>query len=63
MERKPTTRQRAPAPVTQKVELKQPAITEDNLRDRAYEIYVKRGSNPGSEIGDWLQAERELMAR
>jgi hypothetical protein len=35
---------------------------ETDLRLRAYEIYLKRGSNPGDEMGDWLQAERELKA-
>jgi hypothetical protein len=39
---------------------KQSAVTENDLRLRAYEIYLKRGPNPGDEIGDWLQAEREL---
>jgi hypothetical protein len=62
MERQTTTRQRAPLPAAPKVELKQPTITENDLRDRAYEIYLKRGPNPGNEIGDWLQAERELKA-
>jgi hypothetical protein len=62
MERKTSTRQRTPRPAAQKVELKPPTITENDLRDRAYEIYLKRGLNPGSEIGDWLQAERELKA-
>jgi len=66
MERLATTRQRAPLPATRRVELKQlkkpkqSTISESDLRHRAYEIYLKRGSNPGNEIGDWLQAEREL---
>ena len=55
-----TTRQRAPLPPTPKVKAKQTTITENDLRLRAYEIYLQRGSNPGDEIGDWLQAEREL---
>jgi hypothetical protein len=42
--------------------LKQPTFTENDLRLRAYEIYLKRGPNPGNEMGDWLQAERELKA-
>jgi hypothetical protein len=62
MERQGTTRQRSPLPVTQKVERKQSTITENDLRLRAFEIYLKRGPNPGDEIGDWLQAERELKA-
>jgi hypothetical protein len=60
MERQATTRQRTPRPATQKAELKQSTIPEDDLRHRAYEIYLKRGSNPGNELEDWLQAEREL---
>jgi hypothetical protein len=62
MERQATTRQRAPLPATQKVERKRSTIPENDLRHRAYEIYLKRGPNPGNEIGDWLQAERELKA-
>jgi hypothetical protein len=62
MERQATTRQRAPLPAIPKIKLKQPTITENDLRLRAYEIYLKRGSNPGDELGDWLQAERELKA-
>jgi hypothetical protein len=27
---------------------------------RAYEIYLERGEQPGRELDDWLQAEREL---
>lgn len=30
---------------------------------RAYEIYVQRNGGPGSDIEDWLQAERELLGR
>jgi hypothetical protein len=33
---------------------------EDEIRLRAYEIYVERGAEPGREVDDWLQAEREL---
>ena len=32
----------------------------DEIRRRAYEIYLERGGQPGGEIDDWLQAEREL---
>jgi len=30
------------------------------IRTRAYEIYLQRGGHPGYELEDWLQAEREL---
>ena len=34
--------------------------TDEEIRSRAYEIYLERCDLPGSEIDDWLQAEREL---
>jgi len=33
---------------------------EERIRRRAYEIHVRRGSRPGSELDDWLQAEEEI---
>jgi Protein of unknown function (DUF2934) len=30
------------------------------IRIRAYETYVERGEEPGRDLDDWLQAEREL---
>lgn len=37
---------------------------EEQIRRRAYELYVQRGNQSGSELDDWLQAESEiLMAR
>ncbi len=33
---------------------------EQDIRDRAYEIHLQRGAQPGYELEDWLQAEREL---
>ena len=35
---------------------------EQEIRNRAYEIYLQRGVEPGYELQDWLQAERELTA-
>ena len=35
--------------------------TERQIRQRAHEIFLQRGSQPGHEIDDWLQAEYELM--
>ena len=32
----------------------------EEIRGRAYEIYLERGGQPGGEMDDWLQAEREL---
>ena len=33
---------------------------EREIRRRAFEIYLDRGSEPGRDLEDWLQAEREL---
>ena len=33
---------------------------EEEIRNRAYYIYLQRGGQPGYELEDWLQAEREL---
>jgi hypothetical protein len=33
---------------------------EQQIRIRAHEIYLHRGGQPGYELEDWLQAEREL---
>jgi hypothetical protein len=40
-----------------------PIKLEDEIRRRAYEIFVERGSIPGSESEDWLTAEREVRRR
>ncbi len=37
--------------------------SEDEIRRRAYEIYQSRGGEPGREMEDWVQAERELRAK
>jgi hypothetical protein len=41
---------------------RQPAITEEAVRLRAYEIYLRRANEPGNDVSDWLEAERELQA-
>ena len=38
------------------------ASPEHEIRGRAYELYLARGAQPGHELEDWLQAERELPA-
>ena len=36
---------------------------EDEIRRRAYEIYLARNGSPGDEGQDWFIAEREVRAR
>jgi DUF2934 family protein len=38
----------------------EPLPLEERIRRRAYELYVLRGSQSGSEFDDWLQAEEEI---
>jgi len=38
------------------------SLREQEIRNRAYEIYLQRGGQPGYEVDDWLQAERELTS-
>jgi hypothetical protein len=35
--------------------------TREQITKRAHEIFLERGSRPGQELDDWLQAEYELM--
>jgi hypothetical protein len=39
-----------------------PAVTEDAIRARAYELSQARGAEPGHELDDWLEAESQLRA-
>jgi hypothetical protein len=34
---------------------------EECIQRRAYELYVERGNQSGSELDDWLQAEQEVL--
>lgn len=40
-----------------------PINLEDEIRQRAYELYEKRGYLSGHETEDWLTAEREVRQR
>jgi hypothetical protein len=43
--------------------IKTAKLSEEDIRFRAYEIFQARVSEgqPGNEMSDWLQAERELV--
>lgn len=36
---------------------------EEQIRRRAYELYLERGGSAGDPGRDWLEAEREILAR
>ncbi|HEX4919975.1 MAG TPA: DUF2934 domain-containing protein [Candidatus Bathyarchaeia archaeon] len=37
--------------------------SQDRIRERAYELYEKRGRETGRDEQDWLRAEREILER
>ena len=37
-------------------------LTDEQIRLRAYELYLQRDAAPGDPVADWLRAERELAA-
>ncbi len=47
--------------VTRKPRTAKTTPTLEQIQLRAYEIYLERRGAPGSQIEDWLQAERELL--
>jgi hypothetical protein len=36
-------------------------MLEQAIRQRAYQLYIERGTAPGHAVDDWLQAEAELV--
>jgi len=40
-----------------------PFSLEEEIRRRAFELYMQRGASSGSETDDWLVAEREILDR
>ncbi|HTS71591.1 MAG TPA: DUF2934 domain-containing protein [Terriglobia bacterium] len=35
--------------------------SQDAIRERAYQMYQKRGSKDGHDMQDWLRAERQIL--
>lgn len=56
----PRLRRAAPKKVVTPAPVAAPSA--DEVRMRAYEIYLHRNS-PGDDLSDWLQAEQELFAQ
>jgi hypothetical protein len=41
----------------------QPQNLEEQIRQRAYELYDARGQEDGHELDDWLRSEEEITQR
>jgi hypothetical protein len=37
--------------------------SQDRIRERAFHIFESRGSEPGTDMQDWLHAERQILER
>jgi DUF2934 family protein len=37
-------------------------VSNDDVAQRAYTLYLARGCEPGKDVEDWLQAEQELRS-
>jgi Protein of unknown function (DUF2934) len=61
------TRKAAPIQPPTVLEPRRDAVPVNNLEEqirlRAYELYLERGGTPGHESEDWLIAEREVRSR
>ena len=44
-------------------EKEEDASLRETVQKRAYELFLKRGKQPGHELEDWLQAEREISSK
>jgi hypothetical protein len=38
-------------------------LSQDKIRERAYQLYESRGREPGRDEQDWLRAEQEILNR
>ncbi len=54
----PTRRKRVNAPAANGAAASYPTV--DQIRARAYELYLERGGMHGNDLDDWLAAEQEL---
>ena len=55
-----STESTQPETVVEEREVLLRSTREEEIRNRAYEIYLQRGGQPGYELEDWLQAEHEV---
>jgi hypothetical protein len=51
------------APVEDQLSQDSQPTSQESIRQRAHEIYLQRGGQDGSELDDWLQAEREVLGQ
>ena len=56
----------APAQIARELKSAEPTVMipiEQQIEQRAYELYERRGRTGGHDLDDWLQAEYEIKSR
>jgi hypothetical protein len=48
--------------MTQPSSSSRPHVPHERIAQRAYEKWMKRGCPHGTDVQDWIEAERELVA-
>ena len=54
---------RNPTPITRKRTDETPEQIQDQIRQKAYELFEARGSGDGHDLDDWLLAEAEVTQK
>ena len=57
----PTAEQTEDSASTPSAQQESSPIAENDIARRAYDRYLARGCEPGHDVDDWLDAERELQ--
>jgi len=52
-----------PRPKEQQISQDAETDLQERIRCRANEIYLERGGKHGSDLDDWLQAEKEILGQ
>ena len=60
----PTTQKtkRTPRPSTPRARRTPKLPTENDIAERAYQLFIMRGCEHGRDLDDWLSAKRELLS-
>jgi hypothetical protein len=53
----------ADSPVNQRAVPRDDRASDEEIRSRAYDLYLARGGGNGNEVEDWLRAENEFRQR
>ena len=51
-----------PIPLVMHNEVARPPVVENDIRNRAYQLYQERGRVDGFELEDWFRAEAEILS-